>query len=210
MDRVPRDPPHGPLRQVFRQGVDGNDAADVEGFLDIIPRHLELGVHKDGLALVAADLAEDDQRVTNLELVRQVLRVEPPAADHAGAVLENGFIERLSKTRPHEAAGDKRSLDRGRLATLQGGDFLEMAAIVVPPRQGEKQIADGFDVEPLELFGADLPHALQVADGRGKSLGIFRVGHDGEKTDGNRRERKVGSAGGITRICFSIDPSASG
>ena len=182
MNGVPRDAPHRPLRQMFRERIHGDDAADVNGFLDVVFRHFKFRMLENRLTLVPAHPAEHDQRVADLELVRQVLRAEPAASDEAGIVFQDHFVEGSSEARPHEPAGHDDALDARSFAAMQGRHFLEMAPVIVPARKGQQKIADIANVESLQLFGANLAHPLEIADGRRKSFAVFHIGHDGHDT----------------------------
>lgn len=148
--------------QPLGEGVDGEDAAEVqgiggEGILDAASGLEEFGigvVHLAGGA-EALHFADEHRPPAGGEAVlHPVPAVVEPLEDHlTGAVADHHLIELLTAAAGERfAGGEDLAAEHLPLAVAQLGDAADLAAVFVAVRQGVEGVFDGGEAEAGEFF----------------------------------------------------------
>ena len=133
---------------------------------------VRVGELESGPRLHEAEEHHGDVRAEN---VLQKRLVHPDGANRAAAVADDGF-ENLETRPPRgaEPAALNAAGDGHLLPGLEAGNWLQMAAILVPDREAIQQILDSRQADPLQIGRALWSDAFQELKG-----GLEVIGHSG-------------------------------
>ncbi len=168
------------LRHALSQRVNRGEAIEVDEVLLAVFQDFGLRVvHRPRFEVNR--LSERDHFLPDREVLLHERQVPPAAMQPRGAVVENQLEDGLGAVLvPLDALGNNPAPRRGRLAELQSGYGVEMAAVFVAGRPMQQQVPDRANLQPGELRGAFRADAEQsrhrVVQGRERFIG-GRGGH---------------------------------
>ena len=155
------------LVQPFRRRIDGQDAAEPGCLLPLF-EDLEVAqlAHRElaAAAVGVGGLAADEDAPPDLELVLEVLLVEPGDLQEARAVIEVGRQDRQAAPPRLLLQVDDGTRDRRDRARPQVSDARQRALVLIRARKVRQDIVDPRDAKPRELRLLLRPDALEVLD----------------------------------------------
>ena len=159
--------------QLSRFFVDWDDSAGMQrlvdrvaglpGFAILITDDFVLGALHLQAVRIQLQLSVEDHVLMGAEHVLQKRLVEPDGAHAAGRIAYQHFenLESRAARRPNAAAEDFPADSRGNVG-FQGGNRLEVPAILVPCGKPVQQILDCREADVFQVGGASRPDALQI------------------------------------------------
>ncbi len=150
-------------------GIEGDDAPGVDQLGLVAVQNLVFRTGH-GRAALPAHLAVDHHRPAGEEPVLEEGLVEPQAAQHPGAVVEQQGEDGQAAPGPGQAGIGHPAEDGDRLPGPKAGDRLGQGTVQIAPGRVEEQVANAHDpqlghqggparADPLEVLDAAVKHA---------------------------------------------------